>query len=384
MKKLLIITSIYPNASNPTSGTFVHELNLRLKNIGYDISVIHIKDIGYRGWFNNDFRNILIRRHENINVYEINYRAIMTQRLPRLNYYNYKKKLDKVLLKYFEEEGKPDLIINQFSFLPAIVYSGLITKYNVPYITIEHHSLYLKNNLSPFIVKMLNRAYDNSESFIVVSNILYKNIRELIKDDKKMKIVPNLISPIYKYEPPQEVGGFRFLSVGSLIPSKNHELVIRAFINEFSIEEEVYLCIVGRGPEYQNLVDIITVNNRSHQIKLIKGLSPKELAKQYQKSNAFILVSQFETFGIVYREATAVGRPIIASDTDGIREYWDDSLGYLLNDLNHEEVAKAMRNMVNSYNRFDYKFISQYTQERYNFDKTINQLVDEIEKSANN
>ena len=98
MKKLLI-TSIYPNASNPTSGTFVHELNLRLKNLGYDISVIHIKDIGYRGWFNNDFRNILIRRHENINVYEMNYRAIMTQRLPRLNYYNYKKKLDKVLLK---------------------------------------------------------------------------------------------------------------------------------------------------------------------------------------------------------------------------------------------------------------------------------------------
>ena len=70
---------------------------------------------------------------------------------------------------------------------------------------------------------------------------------------------------------------------------------------------------------------------------------PVELVKSFTACSVFVLLSVRETFGIVYREAMAVGRPVISSPNGGIEDGWDDSNGILLNGPSAEEdVADAL------------------------------------------
>ena len=93
-------------------------------------------------------------------------------------------------------------------------------------------------------------------------------------------------------------------------------------------------------------------------VELLGRLNSNQMLEQYIISDCFVLLSGHETFGIVYREAMAVGRPVISSKNGGIDDGWCERNGYIVKSLTVQEAARALVKMVENYEQFDLKEIS--------------------------
>ena len=110
---------------------------------------------------------------------------------------------------------------------------------------------------------------------------------------------------------------FTFGSSGSFLPHKNHDLLIRAFFDEFGYDPNVRLLLHGRGglKEYSSYLDIILKKKNASNIHILK----KELSFlnyiEFMKSlDCYVLLSKGEGFSITPREALALGIPSIISN----------------------------------------------------------------------
>ncbi len=168
------------------------------------------------------------------------------------------------------------------------------------------------------------------------------------------------------------------LSVSRLIPTKGIDLNIRALKYLVSRYENLLYLVVGDGPERANLERLVRELNLTQHVMFI-GQVPHKRAMEYMPiCDVFTLPSWQETFGLVYIEAMAHGKPVIAvqgQGVDGIVVHGEngllikprdtntivEALDYL---LSHPEEAKAMgvraRKVV----------LENYTWER-NAEKTI-------------
>src|SRR5699024_325621 len=123
--------------------------------------------------------------------------------------------------------------------------------------------------------------------------------------------------------------------------------------------------IAGAGKEYEFLKMRIESYNKKDQIHLLGRLDREQMLKEYEMCDCFVLLSEYETFGIVYREALAVGRPIISSRNGGIEENWDDNFGLLIKDNTVETAGEALKFLYNNYDKYDCKKISQLCKKLY-------------------
>ena len=97
---------------------------------------------------------------------------------------------------------------------------------------------------------------------------------------------------------------------------------------------------------------------------------------EYQRCHSFVLPSAVETYGIVYREALMVGRPVISSENGGIREGWDDMYGFILPETNEDTLCVAMCEMIDQYETFDRKEIANAARASFSADSIIKYLKD--------
>jgi glycosyltransferase involved in cell wall biosynthesis len=178
-----------------------------------------------------------------------------------------------------------------------------------------------------------------------------------------------MIDQAFVYSPVLKVDeNFRMLSVGGLIHRKNYENLINSFAKAFSMDDHVTLRIAGDGPLKEELEKLIHQLGRESQIILLGMCSREEVLKEYKKCNCFILLSKSETFGLVYREAMCVGRPVISSRNGGIEENWDDRDGILLDENTIDCAAKALKYIKYHCEDYDGKRISDRCRAHYSPD----------------
>jgi glycosyltransferase involved in cell wall biosynthesis len=75
----------------------------------------------------------------------------------------------------------------------------------------------------------------------------------------------------------------------------------------------------------------ISSGNDSRVEVINRFISPEGMAAWYAGLTTYISVSNSEGWGLMPHEAMAVGRPVMAPCFGGMREYFDDSVGYPLN-----------------------------------------------------
>jgi phosphatidylinositol alpha-1,6-mannosyltransferase len=120
----------------------------------------------------------------------------------------------------------------------------------------------------------------------------------------------------------------RLLSVGRLVSHKGHEILVDACAG-IPPSLPWHLTIVGSGPLEKRLAHNIGKSGIGKRVRLLGGISDRELAEEYHKADLFVLPSietdrGAEGFGIALLEAMAAGVPVIASRTGGIPEVLDD------------------------------------------------------------
>ena len=101
------------------------------------------------------------------------------------------------------------------------------------------------------------------------------------------------------------------LSVGRLVPLKEHATLLRAFA-EVVDSRPARLIILGEGPERQNLSALAERLNISQYLDM-PGFRVNPFAYM-SKSNVFVLSSRYEGLPTVVIEAMASGTPVVSTD----------------------------------------------------------------------
>jgi glycosyltransferase involved in cell wall biosynthesis len=153
------------------------------------------------------------------------------------------------------------------------------------------------------------------------------------------------------------------IGVGSLIPLKNYELfidIIKELKNSFP---EIKSCVIGGGPEYDNLHNKIINNHLEANIELKGEIKHEKVFDIMNKSKIFLHTSSYEGQSTVMMEALSCGLTVVCFDVGRFhsiekmhvcsdKESMIKSLKELLskNNLNYEPIIlQTMDDTVNDF-----------------------------------
>jgi len=198
--------------------------------------------------------------------------------------------------------------------------------------------------------KMMSRTlsgFQKAARVICVSNSTRDELigYQLISPDRAV-VIPNGVHPSCSPEPDEEadaaiaeligpanLDAVNILHVGSTIPRKRIDFLLRVFKNLRDEVPEARLIRVGGSfsLEQLKLVDELGLANA---IVELGHLDRSQLAAVYRRAAVLLLPSEREGFGLPVVEAMACGTPVVASDLPSLRETGGEAAVYCpVNDL---------------------------------------------------
>jgi phosphatidyl-myo-inositol dimannoside synthase len=219
-----------------------------------------------------------------------------------------------------------------------------------------------KNLLSRHVVRMV---LGEAEKIIACSDFAKKTVVAAHPsiEDKTLVLTPGIdpeeFSPSKievdirkKYSIPGE--GKVLLTVARLVPRKGHDRVIKAVAELKEKYPDLYYVIVGDGPEREHLKAIATSIGIRDKVIFAGPVPENEIAAFYNTCDVFIMVPRHikrtgdvEGFGIVFLEANACAKPVIAGNSGGVSEaVMDGHNGVLVDPENDEEISNTIDRFI--------------------------------------
>ncbi len=155
-----------------------------------------------------------------------------------------------------------------------------------------HKSVNLKLRIATFFANVVLTA--SKESFRLPSS--------------KVRVMGHGINTEFFSSDPSIVRGNWVLSVGRLMPSKRHDLIIRAVA--LAGRE---LRIAGDGPEHKNLESL--AHTLRAGVSFLGGLNQAHLRDEYRKAACFVHTSETGSLDKVVLEALATDLPVITTNS---------------------------------------------------------------------
>jgi glycosyltransferase involved in cell wall biosynthesis len=140
------------------------------------------------------------------------------------------------------------------------------------------------------------------------------------------------------------------LTVGRLEPSeqyKGYDQILRALPAIRRAVPDVRYVIAGRGPDRPRIEALIRELKLEGSVTLAGFVANQELCDFYNLCDVFAMPSKGEGFGIVFLEALACGKPVLAGNKDGsVDALLGGEIGVLIDPDNVAEIADALISML--------------------------------------
>ncbi len=365
--KVFVVSKGMPTEKYPLNGIFEFDQAKALARVGAEVTMLVI-----------DFRSRSYKRKYGYFIYDKEGIHVVELSLPIGIYRRALPALQRLLVKTYKKAvklyGKPDVIHAHFYSIAAIA-SVLRKKYDLPFVITEHSSKLNKNilEISGLDVKLAKKAYQNADKIIAVSSALAKNLKDNF--DVAADVIHNIVDVSkFQYTKRGQKQDFTFISVGNLIKLKRFDLLIAAFAEAFKEDNSVKLKIVGAGPEKDDLQSLVSQCNMSDRIMFLNEVGRDSLMHIYPESDAFVLASQSETFGVVYIEAMATGLPVIATDCGGPSDFVNERNGYLIPINDKKALVEALKKMRDNAFNFNALEISETSVRKFSPENIGNAL----------
>lgn len=144
---------------------------------------------------------------------------------------------------------------------------------------------------------------------------------------------PGVFNPGVPPVPPPTQRSFRFLFVGGGIERKGFDLLLRAYVGEFSSDDDV--CLVVKdffyGGQAGQVVADLARRPRAPEIRYSYGTSAHEsLGRLYTACDCYVQPYRGEGFGLTIVEAMACGLPVIVTGAGPAAEYCSEETAYFV------------------------------------------------------
>lgn len=356
---ILLVSRGIPDADYPLNGIFEFDNAKALATAGHHVTMLAI-----------DFRSGKDKRRYGLYHYTTQQVNVCMLSLP-LNCYRRARPVLSALtyiayknaVRHF---GKPDIIHAHFYFMAAIA-AILPRMTHIPYVVTEHSSKLNKPlaDISALDQRIAREAYRHADRIVCVSGALAERLQENF--NVKCTVIPNMVdTEAIAYVPRQNDGrAFRFCSIGNLIPGKRFDLLVDSFAEAFKEDDTTVLDIIGDGMERSNLQQRITSTGMAGRITLHGLKTRTEIAGILHGCDAFVLLSDKETFGVAYVEALQAGRPVIATACGGPQDFITADDGLLVPVNDKDAAILALKQLRTHTNDYDGKTISQRCRTRF-------------------
>ena len=195
--------------------------------------------------------------------------------------------------------------------------------------------------LGPWTKRSSMVVYRSAEAIVCIS----EKVRQLLPEDlrAKARVIYNGVDSNVFTSAHEPEGFPQILSVGNLIPTKDHALLLRAFARILQHVPESQLEIIGDGPERSRLTALAGSLGISSRVTFRGRQDRSAVAAAMQNCSVFALPSRYEGLGCVYLEAMACGKPAIGCKGQGIDEIIQDGEnGMLVRPGDEAELSEAL------------------------------------------
>lgn len=211
--------------------------------------------------------------------------------------------------------------------------------------------------ISPIRVKLAREILGGAEKVLILADFMKSKLAEYgVSEDKIVKVVPGVDSDVFRplgesFDLRQKHGisesDLALVTVGRLVERKGQDKVIAALPAVSRQVPEVKYVIVGDGPDRKRLAGLADKLGLRGKVIFAGAVPDPDLVKYYNLGDVFMMPSReipkigdIEGFGIVYLEAAACGKPVVAGRTGGaVEAIVDGETGFLVDSENAEELV---------------------------------------------
>jgi len=325
MKKILVISNMYPTSDHLSFGIFVKNQVTALEKAGLDVEI-------------SVNTNPATGKKNTIMKYaKWGFSTLMKG-------FKYRKSIDVTHAHYVFPSGMLSLLLKKMFGIPFIVtaHGGDIERMAKKNARIRNWTASILREsehviaVGPVLAQQIEQDFGIEQNKISVVSMGVN--REVFTKESQAAIRTELQLAA---EP------FRFLFVGNVIKQKGVEELLQAFqMLKTKVSRPVELTIVGSRRDqtfYQSLQPLI-----SEDVKFVDPLKQQELVKWFQASDVFVLPSHLEGFGLVALEALATDTPVIASNVGGLVSLLGEGAGHLVEPENAMVLSEEMLRAVNT------------------------------------
>lgn len=370
----MVVPSWYGSSRNVVHGSFFKEQFRALQNNGEKITVAY-NEI----WPITMIGRIKEKKGLNFNIED----GLRTYRYKNYNFLPknpnmfkiFNRRMEKLYLEIVKKEGKVDIIHAHSAFWGGISAAYVAKKYNIPFVLTEHSSMKYGKYIRESYKKYIYNAYDSANRLIAVGNGLKQEMKDYTKNS--VEVIHNLVD-LSKFVPIancKEDNQINLFSLSFLVDEKGMDYLIKAFNQELK-NRNVLLKIGGDGPIKENLENLTKELELQDKITFLGALNRDEVVREMGVCDGFVLASEHETFGVVYLEAMAMGKPVLGTKNGGAEDIIKDYNGIIVENRDVDALAKGLVKFVDSLDEFDNNLIRQKVIENYSDNIIISKIKD--------
>ena len=382
---ILFVSSWWPT-HNKSNGTFVELHALGLASRGCRCAVLINAENSFGTFLKSGFRHKAILEYrkrpelsfiENSIAHKSLLRFAKDPQASRLKFI-----IEQTLIKvekYIDQNGKPDFIFHHGVFNYTHLTKAIAQKFSLPIWYMENSPKIEPGQIptaNPFVTqKELIKFAQSADRRFAVTEAYVTKMESVF--DVPFELCPNIITDDFFIDPNSRKnpkGYFQFVNVAILDERKNQQLIIHSFASNYAGNNRYRLKIAGDGKLFDDLQSLARKLKVQDQVHITGYLNRNDVVNLLDQSHCFVLSSKSETFGVVVIEAMARGIPAITSNIDGTKEIIRSENGILFEEGSGQDLSRAMKEMVDTYHKYNPEDIVNIVKENYGPDASYKVL----------
>ena len=223
----------------------------------------------------------------------------------------------------------------------------------IPYVTTLHGTDITLVGREPSFEPVITFCINESDAVTAVSQSLKEDTLKHFNVQNEITVVPNFIS-LEKKRSDAKINRGMYASdderiichISNFRKVKRVEDVIRVFAHAIK-EVPAKLLFVGDGPERYNCEQLCRELSLCEHILFLGKI--RDTSDVLAISDAFLLPSQTESFGLVALEAMSMGVPVVSSNSGGIPEVNKHGFSGFLSDVGDvQDMSKNLIHMLST------------------------------------
>jgi glycosyltransferase involved in cell wall biosynthesis len=166
-------------------------------------------------------------------------------------------------------------------------------------------------------------------------------------------------------------------------PLYGPDTLLKALVTVKESIPDIVLNMAGEGSMTPKLKRLIRDSGLEQNVNLVGFVDSDEISSFIEKHHFMVMPSRKEAFGVAVLEASACGRPVIASNTGGVPEVLvDGETGILVDKDDEDALARAILRLAKDADLREKMGQAgrEFVRENYTWDRSLDMMTDLYER----